>query len=175
LSIRFAVQRVPGRRTVSSRISEQLAVRGSLAAGHPALAEVVRLGVADLCQVRNLVKTGRAVSEICSRTNTQTDTLTTLLRSTTCARWEITKRIARVQHHTPICRVPCQSVMMTAALCSTNQSINKPTNQSSSFKRTRQRCIAGSAPGTPFTMDSSSRGARSRLGHDATNTTQQGR
>jgi len=30
-------------------------------------------------------------------------------------------------------------------------------------------------PSTPVTMDSSSPGARRRLGHDATNTTQQGR
>ena len=40
---------------------------------------------------------------------------------------------------------------------------------------TRQRCTAGSAPGTPCMMDSSSFGARRRLGHNATNTTQQGR
>ena len=31
------------------------------------------------------------------------------------------------------------------------------------------------SPGTPFTMDSSSLGARRPLGHDATNITQQGR
>ena len=40
---------------------------------------------------------------------------------------------------------------------------------------TRQWCIAGSAPDTPCTMDSSSLGARRRLGLDTTNTTQQGR
>ena len=40
---------------------------------------------------------------------------------------------------------------------------------------TRQWCIADSAPtGTPFTMDSYSLGACRRLGHGATNTTQQG-
>jgi len=39
----------------------------------------------------------------------------------------------------------------------------------------KQRCSAGSAPGAPRTMDSSNLGARRRLGHDTTNTTQQGR
>jgi len=38
----------------------------------------------------------------------------------------------------------------------------------------RTPCIAGFAPGTPCTMGSFSLGARRRLGHDATNTTQQG-
>jgi len=35
---------------------------------------------------------------------------------------------------------------------------------------TRQWCIAGFAPGTPCTMDSSGLGTRRRLGHDAINT-----
>ena len=39
----------------------------------------------------------------------------------------------------------------------------------------RYNKVAGSAPGTPCTMDSSSLGARRRLGHDATSTAQQGR
>ena len=44
-----------------------------------------------------------------------------------------------------------------------------------SFPIARQRCTAGSAPGTPRTMDSSSLGARRRLEYEATSTTQQGR
>jgi len=40
---------------------------------------------------------------------------------------------------------------------------------------TTQSSTACFAPGTPRTMDSSSLGARCRLGHDETNTTQQGR
>jgi len=41
--------------------------------------------------------------------------------------------------------------------------------------RPGQRCIAGSAPATPATMNSSSLDARRRLELDATNTTRQGR
>jgi len=40
---------------------------------------------------------------------------------------------------------------------------------------TRQWCIAGSAPSTHCAIDSSSFGARRRLGHNATSTMQQGR
>jgi len=46
----------------------------------------------------------------------------------------------------------------------------RPQQQSCSF--TKQWCIAGSAPGTVTPL---ARWTRSRLGHDATNTTQQGR
>jgi len=38
---------------------------------------------------------------------------------------------------------------------------------------TKQWCIASSARGTHYTMDSSSLGTRRRLGHDTTNATQQ--
>jgi len=39
----------------------------------------------------------------------------------------------------------------------------------------KQWCIEGSSPSIPYTIDSSSLGDYCRLGHDATNTTQQGR
>jgi len=50
-SIRVTVERAPGPRTRQSRVRGQLVVGRSLAARHPALAEVVRLCVGDVCQL----------------------------------------------------------------------------------------------------------------------------